>query len=109
MYAIIRSGGKQFKAEKGKTLRVPRMEAEPGSKITFDDVLLTSDGEKVVAGAPTVKGASVTGEVVGEVKGEKIYVFKFKRRKNYRRKTGHRAKFTEVKITGVKLKESKGS
>jgi large subunit ribosomal protein L21 len=109
MYAIIRSGGKQFKAEKGKTLRVPRMEAEPGSKITFDDVLLTSDGDKVVTGAPTVKGASVTGEVIGEAKGEKIYVFKFKRRKNYRRKTGHRAKFTEVKITGVKLKESKGS
>jgi large subunit ribosomal protein L21 len=109
MYAIIRSGGKQFKAEKGKTLRLPRMDAEPGSKITFDDVLLTSDGDKVVTGAPTVKGASVTGEVVGEAKGEKIYVFKFKRRKNYRRKTGHRAKFTEVKITGVKLKESKGS
>ena len=109
MYAIIRSGGKQFKAEKGKLLRLPLMEAEPGAKITFDDVLLTSDGDKVVTGAPTVKGASVTAEVVGEAKGEKIYVFKFKRRKNYRRKTGHRAKFTEVKITGLKLKESKGS
>ncbi|HEV8598438.1 MAG TPA: 50S ribosomal protein L21 [Gemmatimonadales bacterium] len=109
MYAIIRSGGKQFKAEKGKTLRLPRMDAEPGSKLTFDDVLLTSDGDKVVTGAPTVKGATVTGEVVGEAKGEKIYVFKFKRRKNYRRKTGHRAKFTEVRITGVKLRESKGS
>jgi large subunit ribosomal protein L21 len=108
MYAIFRAQGKQFKAEKGKTVRLPRMEAEPGSKITFDEVLLTSDGDKVVAGTPTVKGASVVGEVVGEVKGEKIYVFKFKRRKNYRRKTGHRAKFTEVKITGVKLKESKG-
>lgn len=109
MYAIIRSGGKQFKAEKGKLLRLPRMEAEPGAKITFDDVLLTSDGDKVVTGAPTVKGASVTAEVIGEAKGEKIYVFKFKRRKNYRRKTGHRAKFTEVRITGVKLRESKGS
>jgi large subunit ribosomal protein L21 len=109
MYAIIRSGGKQFKAEKGKTLRLPRMEAEPGAKLTFDEVLLTSDGETVTAGTPTVKGASVLGEVVGEVKGEKIYVFKFKRRKNYRRKTGHRAKFTEVRITGVKLSESKGS
>jgi len=108
MYAIFRAQGKQFKAEKGKTVRLPRMEAEPGSKITFEDVLLTSDGDKIVAGTPTVKGASVIGEVVGEVKGEKIYVFKFKRRKNYRRKTGHRAKFTDVKITGVKLKESKG-
>ena len=108
MYAIIRAGGKQFKAVKGITLRLPRMDAEPGSKIVFDDVLLTSDGEKVTAGSPTVKGATVTAEVLGEVKGDKLYVFKFKRRKNYRRKTGHRAKFTEVKITGVKLKESKG-
>ena len=108
MYAIIKAGGKQFKAEKGKTLRLPRMDAEPGSKVTFDAVLLTADGDKIVAGSPTVKGASVVGEVVGEVKGEKIYVFKFKRRKNYRRKTGHRAKFTEVKITGVKLREAKG-
>ncbi|HEX7024963.1 MAG TPA: 50S ribosomal protein L21, partial [Gemmatimonadales bacterium] len=78
------------------------MEAEPGSTITFDEVLLTSDGEKVTAGTPTVKGASVTAEVLGEVKGEKIYVFRFKRRKNIRRKTGHRAKFTDVRITGVK-------
>lgn len=109
MYAIIRSGGKQFKAEKGKTLRLPRMEVEPGAKLTFDEVLLTSDGDKITAGTPIVKGASVVGEVVGEVKGEKIYVFKFKRRKNYRRKTGHRAKFTEVRITGVKLSDAKGS
>jgi len=107
MYAIIRAGGKQFKAEKGKTLRLPRFDAEPGSKLTFDEVLLTSDGEKIHAGTPIVKGASVTAEVVGEVKGDKIYVFKFKRRKNYRRKTGHRAKFTEVKITGVKLRAAK--
>jgi large subunit ribosomal protein L21 len=108
MYAIIRAQGKQFKAEKGKTLRLPRMEAEPGSKLTFHEVLLTSDGDSVVAGTPIVKGATVTGEVIGEAKGEKIYVFKFKRRKNYRRKTGHRAKFTDVRITGVKLSESKG-
>lgn len=107
MYAIFRAQGKQFKAEKGKTVRLPRMDAEPGAKVTFDEVLFTSDGDKLVAGTPTVKGATVTGEVVGEAKGEKIYVFKFKRRKNYRRKTGHRAKFTDVKITGVKLRASK--
>ena len=107
MYAIIRAQGKQFKAEKGKTLRLPRMEAKPGSKLTFDDVLLTADGDKIVAGKPNVKGASVIGEVVGEAKGDKIYVFKFKRRKNYRRKTGHRAKFTEVRITDVKLRATK--
>ena len=106
MYAIIKAGGKQFKAEKGMTLRLPRMDAEPGSKITFDEVLLTGDGDKVKAGSPTLKGVTVTGEVVGEVKGEKIYVFRFKRRKNVRRKTGHRARFTEVRITGIKA-ESK--
>jgi len=103
MYAIIRAGGKQFKAEKGKTLRLPLMDAEAGSKITFDEVLLSSDGDTVKAGAPLVKGAKVTAEVVGTGKDSKIYVFKFKRRKNYRRKTGHRQGYTEVRITDVKL------
>jgi large subunit ribosomal protein L21 len=101
MYAIFRALGKQFKAEKGKTIKVPRMDAEPGSKVTFDEVLLTSDGDKVKAGAPLVKGATVEAEVVGETKGEKIYVFKFKRRKNYRRKQGHRQSYTEIKIDGI--------
>jgi large subunit ribosomal protein L21 len=103
MYAIFRALGKQFKAEKGKTLRLPLMSAEPGSKVTFDEVLLSSDGETIKAGAPLVKGAKVMAEVVGDGKEPKIYVFKFKRRKNYRRKTGHRQKFTEVRITDVKL------
>jgi large subunit ribosomal protein L21 len=103
MYAIFRAQGKQFRAEQGKTIQLPRMDAEPGSKITFDEVLLASDGDTVVAGTPTVKGAKVEAEVLGETKGEKIYVFKFKRRKNYRRKTGHRAKFTEVRITGLTI------
>lgn len=102
MYAIFKALGKQFKAEKGKTIRVPRMEAEPGSTVTFDEVLLTSDGETIKAGTPTVKGAKVVAEVIGEAKGDKIYVFKFKRRKNYRRKTGHRAKYTDLRITEVK-------
>jgi large subunit ribosomal protein L21 len=103
MYAIFRAAGKQFKAEKGKTLRLPLMSAEPGAKVTFDEVLLSSDGETIRAGAPLVKGAQVLAEVVGDGKEPKIYVFKFKRRKNYRRKTGHRQKFTEVRITDVKL------
>jgi large subunit ribosomal protein L21 len=103
MYAIFRAAGKQFRAEKGKTLRLPLMSAEAGSKITFDEVLLSSDGETIKAGAPLVKGAQVLAEVVGDGKEPKIYVFKFKRRKNYRRKTGHRQKFTEVRITDVKL------
>lgn len=101
MYAIFKALGKQFKAEKGKTLRLPLMHQEPGTKVTFDEVLLSSDGETIKAGTPFVKGAVVTGEVVGDGKEPKIYVFKFKRRKNYRRKTGHRQKFTEVRITDV--------
>ena len=103
MYAIFRAAGKQFRAEKGKTLRLPRIDAEPGTKLTFDEVLLASDGDTVRAGTPLVKGASVTAEVVAEGKEPKIYVFKFKRRKNYRRKTGHRQHFTEVRVTGLKL------
>ena len=101
MYAIFKALGKQFRAEKGKTVRLPLMDKQPGDKLVFDEVLLTSDGDTVRAGAPLVKGASVEAEVVGEVKGEKLYIFKFKRRKNYRRKTGHRQKYTEVRITDV--------
>ena len=103
MYAIIRSGGKQFRAEKGLTLQLPLMEAEAGTKVTFNEVLLTSDGETVKAGTPLVKGAKVTGEVVGDKRGPKIFVWKFKRRKGYRRKTGHRQGYTEVRITDVKV------
>jgi large subunit ribosomal protein L21 len=103
MYAIFRALGKQFRSEKGKTLRLPLIQAEAGTKVTFDEVLLSSDGETIKAGTPLVKGASVVGEVVGQGKEPKIYVFKFKRRKNYRRKTGHRQKYTEVRITDLKL------
>jgi large subunit ribosomal protein L21 len=103
MYAIFRAAGKQFRAEKGKTLRLPLMSAEAGAKVTFDEVLLSSDGQTITAGTPLVKGAKVMAEVVGEGKEPKIYVFKFKRRKNYRRKTGHRQRFTEVRITDLKL------
>jgi large subunit ribosomal protein L21 len=101
MYAIFRALGKQFRAEKGKTLRLPLMDKQPGDKITFDEVLLSSDGTTIRAGAPLVSGAAVEAEVVGNVKGDKLSIFKFKRRKNYRRKTGHRQKYTEVRITDV--------
>jgi large subunit ribosomal protein L21 len=103
MYAIFRALGKQFRAEKGKTIRLPLMNAEAGAKVTFDEVLLSSDGETIRAGTPLVAGAKVVAEVVGVGQEPKIYVFKFKRRKNYRRKTGHRQKFTEVRITDVTL------
>jgi large subunit ribosomal protein L21 len=103
MYAIFRAAGKQFRAEKGETLRLPLMDAEAGTKVTFDEVLLSSDGQTIRAGTPLVAGAKVVAEVVGQGKERKIYVFKFKRRKNYRRKTGHRQKYTEVRITDVTL------
>jgi large subunit ribosomal protein L21 len=101
-YAIFRAAGQQFRAEKGAKVRVPKLEGDPGTKVSFDDVLLTSDGESVKAGQPTVKGAKVTAEIVRHGRGEKIVVFRFKRRKNYRKRTGHRQEFTELQITDVK-------
>ena len=103
MYAIIRTAGKQFRAEPGRTLRIPRVGAELGTKLTFDEVLLGSDGSSVRAGTPLVKGAQVTAEVVRHGRDKKIIVYKFKRRKNYARKQGHRQDFTEVRIDSVTL------
>lgn len=102
-YAIIRTGGRQFKAEPGKTLRIPTLAGDAGSSVEFKDVLLGSDGKAIKAGAPTLKGAKVTAEIVKHGRGEKIVVFKFRRRKNYSRKQGHRQAFTEVRITDVHL------
>lgn len=102
-YAIFSAGGRQFRAEKGTVLRVPKLDGEPGDAVTFDDVLLTNSGKKIRAGLPTVSGASVTAQIVQHGKDDKIVVFRFKRRKNYRRKTGHRQPFTEIEITDVKV------
>jgi large subunit ribosomal protein L21 len=101
-YVIFRAAGEQIRASEGQTVRVPLMEGKPGAKVTFGEVLLTSSADKVVTGTPTVKGAAVKGEIVGHVKGEKLFVWRFKRRKNVRKKTGHRQRYTEVKITSVK-------
>lgn len=104
MYAIFRTAGKQFRAEPGRTLRVPSVkDAEPGKKLTFEEILLGSDGKVVKAGTPLVKGAKVIAEVVKHGRGEKVVVFKFKRRKNYARKQGHRQGYTEIKISAVSL------
>ena len=103
MYAIIRTGGKQFRAEPGKTLRIPSVDVAAGESLQFDDVLRGADGDTVKIGAPGVSGASVTAEVVRHGKGEKIIIFKHKRRKNYRRKQGHRQKFTEVRVNEINL------
>ena len=103
-YAIIRTAGKQFRVEPGQVVRVPSVSGDAGSKVTFDEVLLSSDGSTVTTGVPVIKGAKVTGEIVRHGLDHKIVVFKFKRRKNYARKQGHRQGFTEIrigKITGV--------
>lgn len=105
-YAIIKTGGKQFRAEPGKTLRIPSLEGEAGAKVEFGEVLLGSDGKHVHTGAPTLKGAKVTAEIVKHGLGDKIVVFKFRRRKNYAKKQGHRQKFTEIRIQDIKLGKS---
>ncbi len=102
-YAIIRTGGKQFRAEPGKTLRIPTLLGDAGATVEFNEVLLGSDGSAVRTGVPTLAGARVTAEIVKHGKDDKIVVFKFRRRKNYARKQGHRQKFTEVRITDIVL------
>lgn len=101
MFAIFRTGGKQFRAEPGATLRVPVLQAEPGSTVTFDDVLLASEDGQVSVGSPRVDGATVTAEVLSHDRTKKIVVFKRKRRKGYRRKKGHRQGFTVVRVAGI--------
>jgi large subunit ribosomal protein L21 len=103
MYAIIRTGGKQFRAEPGKTLRIPSLNVDAGETVTFDEVLLGATDDDVKVGAPLLSGAAVTAEIVKHGKGEKIIIFKHKRRKNYRRKQGHRQKFTEVRVNEINL------
>jgi large subunit ribosomal protein L21 len=101
MYAVFRTGGKQFRAEPGKKIRVPSLDIEPGDTITFDDVLLAFDGDEVSVGAPTVDGAKVKAEVMRHGRDRKIIVFKRKRRKGYRRKQGHRQGFTEIRVDEI--------
>jgi large subunit ribosomal protein L21 len=102
-YAIIRTGGKQFRVEPGKSVRIPSLVGEAGGTVEFNDVLFGADGDKVHTGVPAISGARVTGEIVKHGLGDKIVVFKFKRRKNYSKKQGHRQKFTEVRITNISL------
>lgn len=100
MYAVVRTSGRQFKVNEGDTIQVDRMETPVGEEITLDEVLLLGGGDPVI-GTPTVAGASVTATVADHVRGPKIIVFKMKRRKNYRRKNGHRQPYTELLVTGV--------
>jgi len=100
MYAVIVSGGKQYRVTKGDTIYVEKLNQEDGSVVDSDVLLLGSD-EGVQVGAPTVAGAKVEGKIVGQVKGEKIIIYKYKSKKNYHRRAGHRQQYTKVEITAV--------
>ena len=107
MYAIIESCGKQYKVTEGDVVFFEKLDAKEGEKITFENVNLVSDGEKVQIGAPYVKGVKVEGKVISHGKAKKIIVFKMKPKKNYRRKQGHRQPYTKVEITSIKTAAKK--
>ena len=101
MYAVFRSGGKQYRAVKGDVLRLEKIEADEGATIKFDEVLLLGEGPDIKVGSPLLSGSTVSGKVIRQGKSKKIPVVKFKRRQNYLRQGSHRQFFTEVEITGI--------
>jgi|SRR5215470_11085399 large subunit ribosomal protein L21 len=103
MYAVIQTGGKQYRVEPGTTIKVEKLPGDEGAKVVFDQVLMVSsgDGGKVTIGKPIVAGAKVTGEIVEHGRGDKLVVFKFRLRKNYVRRNGHRQDYTAVKIAEI--------
>jgi large subunit ribosomal protein L21 len=101
VYAIVQSGGKQYRVEPGAVLALERLPGEVGSRVELDQVLLVSDGSRIQVGHPLVAGARVVSEIVAHTRGEKIDVFKFKKRKKYRRKQGHRQELTRVRIAEI--------
>ena len=107
MYAVVNSGGKQYKIQQGEILRVEKISGDVGSPVTFDRVLMFSDGENVNIGKPLLDSVSVEGHIVEQGKAQKIIVFKYKRRKRFRRKNGHRQEFTAVLIDSIKAQGTK--
>ncbi len=101
MFAVIKTGGKQYKVAKDDVIEVEKIDLEAGKSVELGDVLMLSDGGKVEVGAPFLAGAKVSAEVVEQTRGDKIIIFKKKRRQNYRRKKGHRQDLTVLKITGI--------
>ena len=101
MFAVFESGGKQHRVTEGEVVRLERLQGKPGEQIVFDRVLMIAEGNDVAVGTPLVEGGQVAGEVVEQGKGRKITVIKFKRRKNYMRKKGHRQLYTDVRITAI--------
>lgn len=103
MYAVIKTGGKQYKVSEGEILSFEKIEGDKGDTVSFDEVLLVSQDEDVRVGAPFVEGAKVVGEIISQIRGPKITVFKMKRRKGYSKKTGHRQDLTNLKIKEIVL------
>ena len=103
MYAIVNIAGQQFKVAKDQQLFVHRLQGDEGASIEFDNVLLAEDGGKFTVGTPSVKGAKVSAKILSHLKGDKVIVFKKKRRKGYKKKNGHRQQFTKIEITGIAL------
>jgi large subunit ribosomal protein L21 len=109
MYAVVNSGGKQYKVQQGQVLRIEKIPGDVGNPVTFERVLMFSDGENVSIGQPELDDVAVEGHIVEQGKAKKIIVFKYKKRKRYRRKKGHRQEFTAVLIDGIKSKAQKSS
>lgn len=103
MYAVIKTGGRQYKVEAGQVVRVDKLEGQVGDSLTLTEVLLVKDGEILKAGAPLLEGASVTATIVEQDRGKKIIVFKKKRRQGYQKTQGHRQDYTALKITAINL------
>jgi len=102
MYAVIQTGGKQYKVAPGDVVRIETMGAKKGETVEFKDVYMIADGDKISVGKPTLSSASVTAEVMGEGRGEKLLIFKHRRRKGFRRTNGHRQNFTSIKVKEIK-------
>jgi large subunit ribosomal protein L21 len=103
MFAVIKTGGKQYKVTEGQYLKVENVGGEVGDSVTFDQVLLTSDGDNIVVGKPFIDGTMVTAEVVNNGRAKKVVIIKFKRRQNYKRTKGHRQEYSEVQIKKINL------
>ena len=101
MYAVIATGGKQYRVEQGDVIFVEKLEGEVGAEVKVDVLLIKKDDETVVVGAPVVEGACVTAKIAGQVKGQKIVVYKYKAKKNERKKQGHRQPYTKLEITAI--------
>ena len=103
MYAVIQTGGKQYKVKPGEELRVEKLDGKVGDEVYFDKVLLVSKGDEVTVGRPILENAKVVARITRQARGPKIVVFKYKRRKRYRKKQGHRQDFTGLKIIGIEV------